>query len=82
MKMKEADIEIIDLEHDLEEDKVNEGYDDGGAKVLLAQAYEKTDEQDKANLIYQEILEKYEGTDAAKTAKKALKAQNRKKKNN
>lgn len=60
---------------------MDEGYDEGGAKVLLAKAYEKTGEQDKANLIYQEILEKFEGTDAAKTAKKALKAQNRKKAN-
>ena len=61
---------------------MDEGYAEGGAKVLLAQAYEKTGEQDKANLMYQEILEEFEGTDAAKTAKKALKAQNRKNKNN
>lgn len=57
---------------------MDEGYDDGGAMLLLAQAYEKTDEQDKANLLYQQILEDFEGKDAAKEAKKALKAQNRK----
>jgi len=62
--------------------KMDEAYDEGGAKVLLAQAYEKSGEQDKANLLYQEILEKFKDTDAAKTAKKALKAQNRKNKNN
>lgn len=35
VKMKEADIEIIDLEHDLEEDKVNEDekVQEGGAEV-------------------------------------------------
>ncbi len=50
-------------------------YDEGNAKLLLAQSYEKIGEQDKANMLYQEILEEFKGTDAAKSAKKALRAQ-------
>ena len=57
---------------------MDEAYDDGGAMLLLAQAYEKTDEQDKANLLYQKILEEFKDTDAAVKAQEALEAQNEK----
>lgn len=55
---------------------MDKGYDDGGAMLLLAQAYEKTDEQDKANLLYQQIVEEFKDTEAAENAQKALDAQN------
>lgn len=51
-------------------------YDDGGALLLLAQCYEKSGEQDKANLKYQQILEDFKGTEAAEEAQKALDEQN------
>lgn len=57
---------------------MDEGYDEGGAMLLLAKAYEKTNEQDKANLLYQKILEDFKGKDVAKDAQKALKAQQKK----
>jgi outer membrane protein assembly factor BamD (BamD/ComL family) len=41
-------------------------------------AYEKTNEQDKANLLYQKILEELDGTDASKEAEKALEEINKK----
>ena len=44
--------------------------------LLLAQAYEKSDEQDKANLLYQRILEEFKDTEAAEEAQKALDIQN------
>ena len=43
--------------------------------LLLAQSYEKSGGQDKANLRYQKIVESYPGTEAADTAKEALDAQ-------
>jgi len=55
---------------------MNEKYDDGGAMLLLAQAYEKAGEQDKANLLYQQILEDFKDTEVAETAQAALDAQN------
>lgn len=56
--------------------KMDEGYDDGGAMLLLAQAYEKSGDQDQANLKYQKLIESYPDTDAAVTAQEALDAQN------
>ncbi len=55
--------------------KMDEGYEDGAAMLLLAQSYEKSGDQDKANIRYQKIIEKHPGTDAAAEAKKALDAQ-------
>lgn len=55
---------------------MDETYDDGGVMLLLAQAYEKSDEQDKANLLYQRILEEFKDTEAAEEAQKALDIQN------
>lgn len=57
---------------------MSEGYADGNAKLLLAQSYEKTNEQDKANLFYQELVEKYKNTDVGTKAQEALDAQNKK----
>lgn len=56
--------------------KMDGGYDDGGAMLLLAQAYEKSGDQDQANLKYQKLIESYPETDAAATAKEALDTQN------
>lgn len=56
--------------------KMDEGYNDGGAMLLLAQSYEKSGEQDQANLKYQKILEAYPDTEAAQAAQEALDAQN------
>lgn len=55
--------------------KMDEGYNDGAAMLLLAQSYEKNGDQDKANIRYQKIIEKNPGTDAAAEARKALDAQ-------
>lgn len=55
--------------------KMDEGYDEGGAMLLLAQSYEKKGEQDKANVLYQKILEKHPGTEAAAGAQNAINAQ-------
>ena len=55
---------------------MNEKYDDGGAMLLLAEAYEKSDEQDKANLLYQQLLEDFKDTEVAEKAQKALDKQN------
>lgn len=55
--------------------QMDEGYQDGQAMLLLAQSYEKSGEQDKANLRYQQILEDHKDTEAAKDAQKALDAQ-------
>lgn len=55
--------------------RMDEGYEDGAAMLLLAQSYEKSGDQDKANLRYQKIVESYPGTEAADTAKEALDAQ-------
>ena len=56
--------------------QMEEGYSDGGALLLLAQSYEKSGDQDKANLKYQKLVESYPDTDAAESAKEALDAQN------
>lgn len=58
--------------------RMNETYNDGKAMLLLAQCYEKNGEQDKANLQYQSVIEKCKGTEAAKSAQKALDSQNSK----
>lgn len=55
---------------------MDEEYDDGGALLLLAQAYEKSGDQDKANIKYQKILEDFDGTEAAEQAQKELDKQN------
>lgn len=56
--------------------QMNEGYDDGKAMLLLAQSYEKSGDQDKANTYYQLLIEKYADTEVAKSAQEALDAQN------
>ena len=56
--------------------KMDEGYNDGAAVLLLAQAYEGSGEQDQANVLYQKIIEDYPDTDAAATAQEALDEQN------
>lgn len=58
--------------------KMDEGYQDGKALLLLAQSFEKKGEQDKANIRYQKLVEKYKGKEAAGTAQKALDGQNTK----
>lgn len=55
--------------------QMDEGYSDGGAKLLLAQSYEKKGDQDKANIEYQKIIEDYPNTEAAAGAQEALDAQ-------
>lgn len=66
------DAAITNLENVM---KMDEGYENGAAMLLLAQSYEKIGEQDKANVRYQKIIEKYANTEAADTAKKAIDAQ-------
>ena len=56
---------------------MDEGYSKGGAKLLLAQTYEKQGNQDQANVLYQQVVEEYPDSDAAKTAQEALDAQNK-----
>lgn len=72
---EEADYEeaIEDLEQVV---TMDENYYEGEARVLLARCYEKSGEQDKANLMYQKIIEDLSGTDAADEAQEALDAQN------
>lgn len=55
--------------------RMDEGYDNAGALLLLAQSYEKKGEQDKANMAYQKIVEKYPDTTAKDMAQQALDAQ-------
>ena len=55
---------------------MDEGYEEGAALLLLAQSYEKSGDQNQANLKYQKLTESYPGTEAAATAKEALDAQN------
>ena len=59
--------------------KMDEGYQDGNALLLLAQTFEKKGEQDKANIRYQKLVEKYKGKEASQKAQKALDGQNEKK---
>lgn len=56
--------------------RMDEGYEEGAALLLLAQSYEKSGDQNQANLKYQKLAESYPGTEAAATAKEALDAQN------
>ena len=56
--------------------KMNEGYQDGNALLLLAQTFEKKGEQDKANIRYQRLVQKYKGKEASQKAQKALDGQN------
>ena len=55
---------------------MDEGYSNGNALLLLAQTYEAQEEQDKANLMYQKLVEEYSDTTAGTQAKEALDAQN------
>lgn len=55
--------------------KMDEGYEEGAALLLLAQSYEKSSDQNQANLKYQKLTESYPDTEAAQTAKEALDAQ-------
>ena len=52
--------------------KMDEGYNDGAAMLLLAQSYEKKGDQDQANVKYQKIIESYPSTNAAEAAQQAL----------
>ena len=70
------DTAISDLEQVI---KMEEGYNDGAALLLLAQAYEGKGEQDKANQLYQKLIESYADTEAATSAQDALDVQNGKK---
>ena len=54
---------------------MDEGYEEGAALLLLAQSYEKSGDQNQANLKYQKLVESYPDTEAAQTAKEALDAQ-------
>ena len=56
--------------------KMDEGYQDGKALLLLAQTFEKKGEQEKANIRYQKLVEKYKATASARTAQTALDEQN------
>ena len=56
--------------------KMDEGYQDGKALLLLAQTFEKKGEQDEANIRYQKLVEKYKDTASAQTAQTALDEQN------
>ena len=56
--------------------QMNEGYSDGAALLLLAQSYEKSGNNEQANLKYQKLVESYPDTEAAEEAKDALKARN------
>ena len=58
--------------------QMDEGFKDGEALLLLAQTYEKSGDQDQANLKYQKLVESYPDTEAAAAAKEALEAQNKK----
>ncbi len=55
--------------------KMDEGYEEGAALLLLAQSYEKSGDQNQANLKYQKLVESYPDTEAAQTAKEVLDAQ-------
>lgn len=55
---------------------MDEGFNDGASLLLLAQSYEKDGNQDKANILYQKLVEQYGDTEAAQTAQEALGAQN------
>lgn len=67
------DSTITDLEQVVQMD---EEYESGNAMLLLAQSYEKKGEKDKANLWYQNVVEKFKDKKVAKTAQKALDKQN------
>lgn len=58
--------------------QMDEGYGDGAAKLLLAQSYEKSGDEDQANALYQKLVEDYKDTDIATSAQAALDAQNAK----
>lgn len=55
--------------------KMDEGYNEGAAMLLLAQSYEKSGDPEQANIKYQKLVEDYAGTQAAETAQAALDAQ-------
>lgn len=54
---------------------MDEGYNEGASLLLLAQSYEKDGNQDKANILYQKLIEQYDGTEAAQAAQEALAVQ-------
>lgn len=54
---------------------MDEGYNECASLLLLAQSYEKDGNQDKANILYQKLVEQYDGTEAAQTAQEALAVQ-------
>ena len=58
--------------------KMDEGFKDGEALLLLAQTYEESGDQEQADLKYQKLVESYPDTDAAATAREALEARNNK----
>ncbi|MEE1315169.1 MAG: hypothetical protein UHS49_05335, partial [Faecalimonas sp.] len=52
--------------------KMNEGYADGEAMLILMEAYQKTEAQDKAMALYNRILELYPDKDIATEAKEMM----------
>ena len=62
---------------DLEQiQKMDETYNEGQGMLLLAQCYEENGDTDKANQLYQKLIQDYKDTDVASTAQKALDKQN------
>lgn len=62
---------------DLEQiQKMDETYNEGQGMLLLAQCYEGNGDTDKANQLYQKLIQDYKDTDVASTAQKALDKQN------
>ena len=53
--------------------EVNEEYADGEAMLLLMQTYHEMGQSDKAEPLYQKILELYAGTDVARNATQVIK---------
>ena len=52
---------------------IDEDYADGNAKLLLMQTYHEKGEAEKAETLYQEILEDYKDTEVAQTATQVMK---------
>ena len=55
---------------------MDETYNDGQGMLLLAQCYEENGDTDKANQLYQKLIQDYKDTEVASTAQKALDKQN------
>ena len=53
--------------------KIDKEYADGGAMLLLMQAYHDTNEAPKAEELYNQILEKFPDTEVSRTATQIIK---------